>query len=498
MDPISAWEDGEWEILIDYLAAEAGVFASNIDTAKVGIGTWIYQSLAENIVNNLNTFKAGVSVKGDKVLVSTDAMNALKNLTDAYIADCGDYVIYPSKQPSDMAKYTAKMHNDLYSIYLSELNKSVIAVDYYEIGYTNGASLSMVKNITDYYLVSSNPTSYNVTMYDKNCDKYEFPNTNYYRYSFDGEIKVSEGGHSGLESLRAYYYDKLNYYCITTLDGRGLKYWKSLSALQAYLRGTPLNAIYLSTAYNNYNVNNDNSISVDASTINYIFEQGDIFRTDISQVVNNVTQTVNNYYITNGSVMSQEEIQLAIDKALQIFLESLPSGGGGEPTDPDPDNPGGDVSGNDPTVSGNDVSGNGVDGPLTVGWLEKIYNTLKDIPGNLVDSLVGVFVPEPGYFTEYFNRLNDFFSDKFGFLYSPVDFMIQFFEIFLSIGDAPELTFPGFAILGHTVWEPITVNWEELVADFGLFGYIRIGGDIVIVVAFLNFVQKKCTEVLSS
>lgn len=118
--------------------------------------------------------------------------------------------------------------------------------------------------------------------------------------------------------------------------------------------------------------------------------------------------------------------------------------------------------------------------------------------GNLVESLVGVFVPEDGYFSDYFNRLNDFFSDKFGFLYSPIDIMVQFFGLFINIGDAPELTFPGFSIMGYTVWEPVTVNWEELVSAFGLFDYIRVGGDAIIVISFLNFVSKKYEEVVGS
>lgn len=493
MDPISAWEDGEWEILIDYLAAEAGVFASNTDTAKVGIGTWIYQSLAENVVNNLNTFKAGVSVKGDKVLVSTGAMNALKGLMDAYIEDCGDYIYAPTFSYSDVSTDINQFSNKVYQRFLQDVGN-----EWTFIAFSGRSYYFMHIDSDQVYLVGAPGVMYNNYVYLSNLGGDSLKLDTYYLRELSQSVNPEKSDYSYNDRVTFPYAQyPTSGYRIVTPTGRPVKVWKTWAALRAYLRGTPSSnsTVYVSSTYDNYDVNNDNSISVDASTINYIFEQGDNFRTDISQVVSNVTQTVNNYYITNGSVMSQEEMQLAIDKALQIFLESLPSGGG-EPTDPE--NPGGDVSGNDPTVSGNDVSGNGVDGPLTVGWLEKIYNTLKDIPGNLVDSLVGVFVPESGYFTEYFNRLNDFFSDKFGFLYSPVDFMIQFFEIFLSIGDAPELTFPGFAILGHTVWEPITVNWEELVADFGLFGYIRIGGDIVIVVAFLNFVQKKCTEVLSS
>lgn len=118
--------------------------------------------------------------------------------------------------------------------------------------------------------------------------------------------------------------------------------------------------------------------------------------------------------------------------------------------------------------------------------------------GNLIESLIGVFVPEDGYFSDYFNRLNDFFSDKFGFLYSPIDIMVQFFELFMNIGDTPELTFPGFSIMGYTVWEPVTVNWEELVSGFGLFDYIRVGGDAIIIISFVNFVSKKYEEVVGS
>lgn len=332
------------------------------------------------------------------VVIPDNMVDDLKSYLDSYIADCGDYVIYPSKKPSDMIDCTSGMHSDLYKIYLEELNKSVIAVDYYGIVYTNGASLSMVKNITDYYLVSSNPaTSSSVSIYDSNCDKYKFSNTNYYRYQYDGSIKETIGGHSGLEHLVLRYVDSQNYYCITTPDGRGLKYWKSLNALQAYLRGTPLNAIYVSSAYNNYNTNNDNSIEINKEILNnYVFNDNSTLTQDLSQVVNNVTNTINNYYTTNGSTMTQADIQAVIDKALEDFLNSLPSGGGEEPTEPETPSEtetetetetGGDIS-------GNDVSGNGVDGPQTVGLLKKILNKLTEFfnfaKGGLMDSLNGI------------------------------------------------------------------------------------------------------------
>lgn len=127
---------------------------------------------------------------------------------------------------------------------------------------------------------------------------------------------------------------------------------------------------------------------------------------------------------------------------------------------------------------------------------EQQKNFFDNFFGNLIDSLIGVFVPEDGYFSEYFNRLNDFFAERFGFLYAPIDFMVQFFQLFLNIGDAPVLTFPGFSIMGYTVWEPIDVNWEEIVSQFGLFEYIRLGGDAIIIISFLNFIQKKYAEVL--
>ena len=49
--------------------------------------------------------------------------------------------------------------------------------------------------------------------------------------------------------------------------------------------------------------------------------------------------------------------------------------------------------------------------------------------------LKSLFIPEDGFFTEYFTDLNDFFSDRFGILYYPIDLVVKFLDRIVNLVD---------------------------------------------------------------
>lgn len=59
-----------------------------------------------------------------------------------------------------------------------------------------------------------------------------------------------------------------------------------------------------------------------------------------------------------------------------------------------------------------------------------IFDSISDFFGSFFDNLVHIFVPEDGYFTSWFNRLNTLLTDKLGILYFPFSFTIDFFSEF--------------------------------------------------------------------
>lgn len=122
-----------------------------------------------------------------------------------------------------------------------------------------------------------------------------------------------------------------------------------------------------------------------------------------------------------------------------------------------------------------------------------IFGSIKEFFGsffdNLIESVIGLFVPSTEEMGDLFGQLNDFFSDRFGFLYAPFDYMIQLLGVFTSSTGTTGITFPGFSIMGYEVWPDITYDLasEPLVGD--ILGYVRIGTGVLLAGYFIMFLQ---------
>lgn len=391
--PTTEWSPSEWVKICYYLGSKIGLVGDAFGDA---VSDWCSGNFtAEGLKEKFDAFKAGVSVKNGKVLISTDAMNALKIMTDSYLSDSADYWYEPTYKFSDLAYLTGNYHYTVYNYLQTLLDDPWHFIQF--MGSTSDYFTFFEISVNDVYFVAGTGSYENCLYFaDLNGDSFKL---NIY-YVDTNSSHVFTGTHKSSSTIdyACVPSSSYNFYKIVTRDGHAVKVWRSRAALRNYLRGiSSSNKVYVSSVYNNYNVNNDNSLEINNEILNeYIFNDNSTYTQDVSQVVNNITNVVNNYYTTNGSSMTQADIQAAIDAALQKFYDSLPSGGGttDPDPDPDPDNPGGDVSGNDPSVSSNDVSGNGVDGPVTVSLLRKILNKLTEffdyVKGGFTDILHGI------------------------------------------------------------------------------------------------------------
>lgn len=126
---------------------------------------------------------------------------------------------------------------------------------------------------------------------------------------------------------------------------------------------------------------------------------------------------------------------------------------------------------------------------------ENEKNFFDNFFGNLIDAIIGVFVPSSEELSELFDRLNTFFSDTFGFLYYPFDFIIRAFDVFLNSDSDTGITFPGFSIMGYEVWDDYTYNIADEGIAGDIFGYVRIGTGAMLgmfLVGYLrNFFDKR-------
>lgn len=133
------------------------------------------------------------------------------------------------------------------------------------------------------------------------------------------------------------------------------------------------------------------------------------------------------------------------------------------------------------------------------GILGKITDFFGSFFENIINALKSLFIPEDGYFSDFFTRLNDFFSEKLGFLYEPIDLFFNLLNAIknASVGASPGLTFP------EVKWDD-TVIMPETKVDFSIVNKnmpelqekIYFVTDIIMVGAVLWLLERKIDEVM--
>ena len=133
------------------------------------------------------------------------------------------------------------------------------------------------------------------------------------------------------------------------------------------------------------------------------------------------------------------------------------------------------------------------------GILGKITDFFGSFFENIINALKSLFIPEDGYFSDFFNRLNDLFSEKLGFLYSPIDLFVSFLNAIqnASVGSSPGLVFPELKWEDTILIPETTVNFDlvnEKIPD--LQQKIYFVTDIIMVGAVIFLLERKIDEVM--
>lgn len=129
---------------------------------------------------------------------------------------------------------------------------------------------------------------------------------------------------------------------------------------------------------------------------------------------------------------------------------------------------------------------------------DKISDFFAGFFDGIINALKSVFVPEDGYFQDFFERLNDFFAEKLGALYTPIDLFVRLLQAIqnASAGSAG-IPFPGIEWDGTYIIESQTVNLQSIADDFdGLQDKIYFVTDVIMVGAVIWLLQSKLREVL--
>lgn len=131
----------------------------------------------------------------------------------------------------------------------------------------------------------------------------------------------------------------------------------------------------------------------------------------------------------------------------------------------------------------------------------KVEQAVEKHGNFIIDGLKGLFIPSDEYFSTVFNDLNDFFKDKFGFLYTPVDLLIRFINLFSSANaEFTGIPFPELTWDGHVLLEAQTVQFDILKLDAfkDVQQKLYFLTDLMMIGALLALIHKKFEEVMQN
>lgn len=129
---------------------------------------------------------------------------------------------------------------------------------------------------------------------------------------------------------------------------------------------------------------------------------------------------------------------------------------------------------------------------------DKISDFFSGFFDGIINALKSLFIPDDEFFSDFFTRLNDFFSEKLGALYTPIDLFIRLLQAIqnATAGNAG-IPFPGLKWQDTYLIEPQTVNLQSIADDFdGLQDKIYFVTDVIMVGAVIWLLQTKLREVL--
>lgn len=125
----------------------------------------------------------------------------------------------------------------------------------------------------------------------------------------------------------------------------------------------------------------------------------------------------------------------------------------------------------------------------------------KKLVDLIINGLKSLFVPEEGFFDEYFNSIRDWFSDRLGFLFAPFDFIIEllnrisninFSEPIINIPDI-KAPFTDTNLINKQAYNLNDLNNNEVFNN--IHNIYLAGVDFIILIGLINLARKKIEEV---
>lgn len=119
----------------------------------------------------------------------------------------------------------------------------------------------------------------------------------------------------------------------------------------------------------------------------------------------------------------------------------------------------------------------------------------------IIEGLKSLFIPSDEYFNAKFSDLNEFFKDRFGFLYTPIDLLVRFVNLIYGASDTFDgIPFPELSWDGHVLLAAQTVKFDIL--DIAAFKqvqkYLYFLTDVMMIGALVSLIHRKFEEVMQN
>lgn len=132
---------------------------------------------------------------------------------------------------------------------------------------------------------------------------------------------------------------------------------------------------------------------------------------------------------------------------------------------------------------------------------EKTDQAIQKHGNFIIEGLKSLFIPSDEYFNTKFSDLNEFFKDRFGFLYTPVDLLVRFINLIYGASDTFDgIPFPELSWDGHVLLAAQTVKFDIL--DIAAFKqvqkYLYFLTDVMMIGALVSLIHRKFEEVMQN
>lgn len=123
------------------------------------------------------------------------------------------------------------------------------------------------------------------------------------------------------------------------------------------------------------------------------------------------------------------------------------------------------------------------------GILSQITDFFGGFFDNLVNSIVGIFIPDNDTMSSIWDDFQTFFSSRFGFIWQVFDYIRWLLQMLITPSDNTSITLPAFYLMNYKIWDAYVFDFNSLPIFSEIFSYVRMLTGFMISLNFINYLR---------